>query len=563
MDGQIKSADRRPIAWLKQTVYTRLPRQVVRFLGRLPAELLAATLVGGLALFTNTRYANLNSLWFDESYSVNIASQPLSVLWGYIWGHEAHMGLYYILLHVWLGLTSLVGIQPTELVVRLPSILSATLSAIVVLLFGWRFWGRLVGILASLLFIFNFLALMQAQLTRSYALEVLFVCLSWYALLAALSNEDSNSRRWWIAYAVCAALAVYAQVFSLLILAAQVGAYAGFMLLPCRWQTQARQSWRSMAVSLAGVAILVSPVTIDALIHGGANYWVPVATRQDIHDLFINLSGNLETLMQFSLALCALGVTIAILYGIPATRSLLQRLSLNLSSPALPDGRIFGRPRPGILALACWLLIPLVLAYIATKPYLNEHLFLSRYLVVIAPAYCLLIAVGVSAVRPRALGFAIAILLVYLMVIRSGSAYYYSAPEPWRGPALWLEQHYQPGDGVICSPDYRCGMSLAYYLHAYPSNARLDGDSPGAWIWSRFENPANPVTMQTVTSYASGHSRIFLVSLIGRQWSPTDHRPMQVNRYNIWLSSHYHLVGHYSATSYSVTITVWLYSASP
>lgn len=559
MKMQIEESAEQPLPWWIRTAYTRLPSQVARFLDRIPVVVFFAFVIGCIAFIIDVRHSTRNSLWFDESYSVNIALQPLSILWSYIWGHEAHTGLYYILLRAWVGLASLAGFHPTEVVVRLPSILSATLSAVIVFLIGWRFWGKMTGIVASLTFIFSFVVLMEAQLTRSYAFQGLLVCLSWYTLLVALTESSKRSKQWWIAYTICASLAVYAQIFSVLLLAAQVIAYIGFMVLPCRWRSFARQSWRTMAASLVCIAALISPVTFDALIHGGANSWVPVATPRSIHDLFFNMSGNLDLLMRLYLAVCALGVAVAILSGIPATRALLARFAFGQDSPAFLRGPLLAGPKPGILAPVCWLLIPIILAYIATQQYLNEHLFLSRYLMVIAPAYCLFIGIGVSVIRLRFVGVIVAIVLVYYTVIRAPLAYYYAAPEPWHAPAIWLEQHYQAGDGIICAPDFRCGMSLQYYLQAYPSSAHLDDNSPGNWIWSRVESPPNEVSTQTVTAYAAGHSRIFLVSLLGSQISPNDLRAQLVAQVGSLLGSRYKLVGQYSASSYATTITVSLY----
>src|SRR6266704_4791695 len=94
-----------------------------------------------LALGFNLYRLGTPSIWFDEAFSVELARQPLPLLWHIIWGPEPNMELYYLFLHFWLGLTSLFGVLPTEWVVRFPSAVFAALSTVVVFLMGRRFLG--------------------------------------------------------------------------------------------------------------------------------------------------------------------------------------------------------------------------------------------------------------------------------------------------------------------------------------------------------------------------------------------------------------------------------------
>src|SRR5579884_1238269 len=78
------------------------------------------------------------SLWFDEAFSVELARQPLPLLWHIIFGPEPNMELYYLLLHYWLAFTAWLGFNPTEFIVRFPSAIFAALSAVAVFLLGRR-----------------------------------------------------------------------------------------------------------------------------------------------------------------------------------------------------------------------------------------------------------------------------------------------------------------------------------------------------------------------------------------------------------------------------------------
>src|SRR6266567_9492313 len=98
-----------------------------------------------LALGCNLYRLGVPSIWFDEAFSVELARQPLPLLWHIIFGPEPNMELYYLFLHFWLGLTTLFGLHPTEVVVRLPSVIFAALSSIVVYGLGRRYINPLAG----------------------------------------------------------------------------------------------------------------------------------------------------------------------------------------------------------------------------------------------------------------------------------------------------------------------------------------------------------------------------------------------------------------------------------
>src|ERR1700738_1938271 len=58
-----------------------------------------------LALGFNLYRLGTPSIWFDEAFSVELARQPLPLLWHIIFGLEPNMELYYLLLHGWLAVT--------------------------------------------------------------------------------------------------------------------------------------------------------------------------------------------------------------------------------------------------------------------------------------------------------------------------------------------------------------------------------------------------------------------------------------------------------------------------
>src|SRR5256886_5982765 len=102
---------------------------------------LLCILIGVIALGFNLYRLGDPSIWYDEAFSVELARQPLPLLWHIIWGPEPNMELYYLFLHFWLGFTGFLGLHPTEFVVRFPSAVFAALSSVMVFLLGRRFLG--------------------------------------------------------------------------------------------------------------------------------------------------------------------------------------------------------------------------------------------------------------------------------------------------------------------------------------------------------------------------------------------------------------------------------------
>ena len=183
-----------------------------------------------IALGFNLYRLGVPSIWFDEAFSVELARQPFPLLWHIIFGLEPNMELYYLFLHFWLAFTALFGLHDTEFVVRLPSAIFAALSTVVLFLLGRRFLGVTAGLIGASLYLLNDLQLLYAQQTRSYSLQLLLICIVWYALLAAMTTE-TRQRRWWICFAVATTLAVYAHLFSLLILLSQLCAFTIVLFL--------------------------------------------------------------------------------------------------------------------------------------------------------------------------------------------------------------------------------------------------------------------------------------------------------------------------------------------
>jgi mannosyltransferase len=533
-----------------------LPHRLQRIAHHISSSWVLCLFVAVVALGFDLYRLGTPSIWFDEAFSVELARQPLPLLWHIIWGPEPNMELYYLFLHFWSGLTGFLGLHSTEFVVRLPSAIFAALSSVMVFLLGRRFLGITAAIVGSGLYILNNVQLTYAQQTRAYSLQLLLICIAWYALFAVLSQE-SHQKRWWVCYIVATALAIYVHLFSFIILLAQLIAFGALLILPGLWRATARRRLTPFIVSLVITGALSIPMLLVSL-HGPKTGWLPSPYLRDIYNLFLTISANSKIYLLAVFGCLALGVLVSVLVYLPRGRHLLDRFSFNVGSD---DKRksMLQQFLPLAFALLCWLIVPVILSYSISQG--SIRLFSSRYLVTILPPLFLLAGMGVSVLRWRTVQVVLTLGL-FLIALRYVPLYYKNAQvEDWNTSVHWLQQRYQARDGLVCydsDVEQGCQVSVEYYLHAYPTAAHFTGDSPGEFSWPNF-GPADPhsgpeaaVDPNALATYAARHPRIFYIT--GR--IPDDAAAARSLAAQQWLDTHYHLLDRIVTP----TVTISLYA---
>ena len=88
----------------------------------------------------------------------------------------------------------------------MPSLLAGVATVPLVYVLGARTVGRAAGLAGAALLALSPFAIFYASEARAYALMTLIVVLSTLALLRAL---ETNERRWWAAFALLQAAAMY------------------------------------------------------------------------------------------------------------------------------------------------------------------------------------------------------------------------------------------------------------------------------------------------------------------------------------------------------------------
>ncbi|HET9780438.1 MAG TPA: glycosyltransferase family 39 protein [Candidatus Dormibacteraeota bacterium] len=495
---------------------------------------LAVAVAAPLVIFHHLDF----SIWFDEAFSYGMAAQPWPVVFAHwIWGSDANMTLYYLILRGWLGFLGLIGVAPNEVLFRVPSALCGVAAVLSVYLLGRQLFGKVAGLVASGLFLTNFLYLIVAQSARAYTLGLLLFTISWLALFRFIKL---GSRRWWVVYVGVTALSVYTLLLAGLIIASQAAAVVAMALLPGPWRTMARSAITALVPAALVTLLLTGPILVDAALHGGPNFWVPPATLSEVKMFLFVLTGQSRAYEYLVFALMGVGVVLAAAPQLPRLAQLADLEKSHLGPAA---------------ALVAWFAVPMLIAIALTQPRLNLHVFSPRYMVIIVPAMCLLAGLAVQAMPSRLVQLAIVTLLIVVSVAPVGVYYANAQAQDFKDPVIWMQQHYQTGDGVVCDPEIQCALPVAYYVAADPGSARFDSDSPGWFFWDT--NSSVPVSDQTVLPFAARHDRVFIVY---GPLGPDQTMDAKLAALEKSLEANgYRLADQYSASGSTVTTTVLLF----
>ena len=236
---------------------------------------LKAIIIFVLALAVRLLGIATRPIWYDEAFSILFSEKGISpMLYGTLAATgsgtaDIHPISYYTLLWLWMKVfgESLIS-------VRILSIITGMGVVCLIYLIGRELFGETTAQLAML---FTALAPFQihyAQEIRMYAFMAMWLLLATYAYLR---GARSRQRRWWIIFAIAAALAQYAHNL------------AAFYLIPLAITPIFQRDWKSLkAVLLAGLGAVVLYIPWLIELPGQfakveQSYWV---ARPDLSRLF-------------------------------------------------------------------------------------------------------------------------------------------------------------------------------------------------------------------------------------------------------------------------------------
>lgn len=447
------------------------------------AGLSAATLALGLYR------SNSTSLWTDELFSVSLATKPLPVLLRQLWSENANMSLYYLILGGWLNALNHLGIaHPTEWLIRVPSIVFAVGAVVAVYFIGKRIFNIAVGVVGASLLVLNYVFLMEVAQARAYSLELFLQLIGWYLLIRILENPTRNGGRLGLAFGAVMGLAAYADLYTALVIFAQLATFLALTFAGSISRERAREALRPAVIASLTLILGVAPLAADVLAHGAANQWIATP--------------GLHEVLTFAGAVAGANPAFAVVLMVGAA------LGLSMIARSRGQGEA-GRlsPRAATIFLTTWIVVPLVLSWgLSHKPF-GMHLFLTRYLLVIVPGICLLVAAGLDSISRFHIKVSRLILVASVLVAVTAVPEYYARVqrEDFRTASSWLAQQYRDGDGVACA-SLGCAFALEYY-----APGKLEAGDPGQYVWSHGNFDHVSVDPATLATYAQTHQRIFFV----------------------------------------------------
>lgn len=310
------------------------------------------------------------SFWYDEAYSASVArGTPGQIISNRF--SDVHPPLYYLTLHFWQN------VDAGDFTVRLLSAMLGTAGIAAVYALGRTLFDEYVGLAAAAITCLAPYTVFYGQEARMYSLLLL---LSALLLLSYNRMLQTRSRRWLLAYAACAALSMYVQYVSALLL---LGLHLHLLVTKHR----DRDSWALMASTDVIVLLVLAPqLTIllgqTHLIAG--HQWTAPATPGFARLLTAPYA---LTLSQFtSQRLVPLGFAAVLVLFIITHLQLARHLVRDRD----PGGQL------SLMVCALW--TPLLLAFAISQ---WQSIYRERALIVAVPALYLLLSWGVVKTRER------------------------------------------------------------------------------------------------------------------------------------------------------------------
>jgi len=382
------------------------------------------------------------SLWFDEAYSIFVAQQPLADIPRLLTAYDTHPPLYYLLLHLWIGLFG-----NGEAAARSLSVLASLGVVALTFLLGRRLGGDRLGLLAASLVALSPFQVTAAQEARMYPFLTLFALGASFALWISIEVGRQGS---WIAYAVLTVLALYTHHFAFLTLAAQ----AVFVLLFA--PQPARRAW---LLSLAGITAGYVPLlpmlyTQFSTARAWPDLRPPLGLRQ-LTDLFgmLSFGGGL-----FGMGSYFSSGSLRLEHRVPVLAPFVLLLLLG----------VFGlaeRRRQAYTLLLAFAPIALI-----TLLSLRWNLYYARYFSFTLPAFAILLAAGVfmatDAVRAHRVPALVAVIVLlgsfYLPAL--ADAYRARPLFDWRAMTAHVNEHIRSDDFILFIPAF-ARIPFEYYFH--------------------------------------------------------------------------------------------------
>ncbi|MER6471119.1 glycosyltransferase family 39 protein, partial [Streptomyces collinus] len=230
-----------------------------------------------------------SGMWRDEAVTFQVARRTVPQIWRLLHGVDAVHGLYYLLMH------AVLTVRPGEVVLRLPSVCAAALTAGLVAALGARLVRPRAGLWAGLLYAVSPMAGHYAQEGRSYALVAAGATGATLLFVRAVRTGS-----WW-AYAVVLGLTCWLHEFAVLLLLAHAPALALARV--------GARVWRGWGRAAGAVCAVLVPMVLVSRAQSAQVAWLREPTWDTAAGLLRSCLGPTDAVYAVCLVLAAVGLT--------------------------------------------------------------------------------------------------------------------------------------------------------------------------------------------------------------------------------------------------------------
>ncbi|MFD4788444.1 hypothetical protein ACFWN1_15580 [Streptomyces sp. NPDC058459] len=425
-------------------------------------------------------------MWRDEAVTFQVARRSVPQLWQLLHGVDAVHGLYYLLMH------AVLAVHPDEVVLRLPSVCAAAVTAALVGELGVRLAGPRVGLWAGLLYAVSPLAGHYAQEGRSYALVAAGATCATLLFTAGVRTGA------WRAYAAVLAVTCWLHEFAVLLLLAHAATLALARTGP--------RVWRGWGCAAGVVTLTLAPMILVSHAQSAQLAWVRPPTWATAEGLLRGFLGPGGGVFWACLVLAVLGLA-----GLAAPPGRLTCARVGLPLAAVP---------PAALMLVSQL----------------SPLYVDRYVLYALPGAPLLVAAGADRLargaarrlplpRPPVLaltGAALTALALCLQLpLMKADRDPAGRPDDLAAVARVVAREVRPGEPVLFLPAQARNAALTY-PRAFAGVRDIALTEPGPESGTLYGREADAAG---VRRRLAGLERVWVVAdreLLAGHWSPAD-----------------------------------------
>lgn len=426
------------------------------------------------------------SYWIDEMAMIHVARRSLGSILAAAQGGRPPV--YVLLAHFWM-----LVFGTTEAATRSLSALAGIASIAVMYTVGRELFGSRVGLLSALLMAISEFQIHYSQDFRYYSLLVLMTLFSFLFYIRALKSRRLSH---FVPYVLASILLCYTHLYGVFVLVAQ----NLYFLLQWNRYRKARGPWllcQTLTLLALGPALLGAlPKTLKGTF-GPMNWirdppvWIPLITV-----LKYVFPGRHYPSWVTLVAAMAFFVIGTLLSGIRKGKGQWLASVGGLATAVLD----FSNRAHELLLVGCWLLCPTVLPLVLSK--VLEPMYIHKYTISAAPAFYLLLALGITTVRevvPKLISLGVLVIL-----IAPGLKEYYvtDVNEQWRETAAYVEENGRKDDVIVFAPAEGGALRSTFYWY-------YRGNLPGCGIDQQLKH--DEAIMDALARCISGRERFWLI----------------------------------------------------